>query len=97
MKALGGVLGILQRPPDEFLQGRRSFEAQISSTAGVHATLTAEVILEGFDKSIEQLIRERNEARKRKDFAEADRIRKLLLDNGIVLEDRGPETTWRRA
>ena len=35
-------------------------------------------------------------ARKRKDFAEADRIRKELLDKGIVLEDKGGKTSWRR-
>ncbi|HEY5900590.1 MAG TPA: cysteine--tRNA ligase [Burkholderiales bacterium] len=46
--------------------------------------------------AIEQLIVQRNDARKRKDFAEADRIRKALLDQGIVLEDKAGITTWRR-
>jgi cysteinyl-tRNA synthetase len=45
---------------------------------------------------IERLIAERAEARRRKDFADADRIRDLLAANGIVIQD-GPEgTTWRR-
>jgi cysteinyl-tRNA synthetase len=41
-------------------------------------------------------IAEREAARQRKDYAAADRIRKELLDNGIVLEDQGGKTTWRR-
>ncbi len=45
---------------------------------------------------IENFIVARTEARKNKDFAESDRIRDLLLEQGIALED-GPEgTIWRR-
>jgi cysteinyl-tRNA synthetase len=36
-------------------------------------------------------------ARKRRDYAAADRIREELLEKGIVLEDKGGKTTWRRA
>jgi cysteinyl-tRNA synthetase len=35
-------------------------------------------------------------ARKAKDYAAADRIRKELLAAGIALEDKGGRTTWRR-
>ncbi|HET7922056.1 MAG TPA: cysteine--tRNA ligase [Gammaproteobacteria bacterium] len=45
---------------------------------------------------IEALIGQRNAARQRKDWAEADRIRKRLADEGIVLEDKAGETIWRR-
>jgi cysteinyl-tRNA synthetase len=46
---------------------------------------------------IEDLIERRKEARKSKNFAEADRIRKELTDMGIVLEDGPGGTTWKRA
>jgi cysteinyl-tRNA synthetase len=41
-------------------------------------------------------IAEREEARRRKDYPAADRIRKELLSRGITLEDKGGKTTWRR-
>ena len=74
LKSLSGVLGLLQRNPDEFLQG---------------------AVSQAFD--IEALIQARLTAKKNKNFAEADAIRKQLADAGIVLEDTPQGTTWRRA
>jgi cysteinyl-tRNA synthetase len=45
---------------------------------------------------IERLIEERHAAKKQRDFATADRIRKDLLDRGIVLEDTPSGTKWKR-
>ncbi|HPN66592.1 MAG TPA: cysteine--tRNA ligase, partial [Candidatus Omnitrophota bacterium] len=42
------------------------------------------------------LVDARIEAKKRKDFAEADRIRKELGAKGIILEDDKDKTYWRR-
>ena len=46
---------------------------------------------------IDRMVAERVAAKKAKNFAEADRIRKELLEAGIVLEDTKDGTSWRRA
>ncbi len=46
---------------------------------------------------IEQMIQQRAEAKKARDFARADAIRKQLADEGITLEDTPKGTTWRRS
>ncbi|MEP6146186.1 MAG: DALR domain-containing protein, partial [Nisaea sp.] len=48
------------------------------------------------DDEIEALVARRIEARKAKDFAEADRVRDQLAEAGIVLEDGAGGTAWRR-
>jgi cysteinyl-tRNA synthetase len=78
LKALGGILGLLQRDPNRFLQGTDSTKRVLGP------------------EHIDELIKRRAEARGRKDFKEADRIRQELLNDGIVLEDKAGITTWRR-
>ncbi len=48
------------------------------------------------DEAIEKLIAARNQARAEKRWMEADRIRDELKEKGIILEDRGGVTSWRR-
>ena len=36
-----------------------------------------------------------DKARENKDYAESDRIRKELQDNGIVLENKDGKTIWK--
>ena len=45
---------------------------------------------------IERLIEERQEARKNKDYAKADKIRDDLLKKGIILEDTREGVRWKR-
>ena len=49
------------------------------------------------DEEIDQLIEERNQARKDKNFARSDEIRDLLKEQGIILEDTPQGVRWRRA
>ena len=79
LKALAGVLGLLERDPRQFLQGDGAVD-------------------EGEEKWIESQIQARIDAKKAKNFAEADKIRSELLEKGIVLEDKpGGLTEWRRS
>jgi cysteinyl-tRNA synthetase len=48
------------------------------------------------DKVMQLMIELRNEARKSKNFALADRIRDGLKERGITLEDRADGTGWRK-
>jgi len=48
------------------------------------------------DEQVQSLVDQRLAARKAKDFAEADRLRKELTDNGVLIEDGAGGTTWRR-
>ena len=52
---------------------------------------------ESLDSEIEALIEARQEARKNKNWAEADRIRDELKAQGIVLEDTPQGVKWHRA
>ncbi len=80
LKGLGGVLGILQRDPQAFLQGAPCDGEEMSAA------------------QVEQAIAARLDAKKAKNFSEADRIRADLLAAGIILEDKpSGQTEWRRA
>jgi cysteinyl-tRNA synthetase len=48
------------------------------------------------EAEVEQLIQQRAEAKKNRDFATADRIRDELKSQGILLEDGPGGTSWRR-
>ena len=44
---------------------------------------------------IHKKIKDRNEARKQEDYKLADKIRKELEDNGVIIEDKQEKTTWK--
>ena len=49
------------------------------------------------EAQIEDFIQQRQDAKKAKNFSQADQIRQDLLDLGVVLEDTRQGTIWRRA
>ena len=49
------------------------------------------------DEDIEQAIERRNKARQEKDFELSDKIRDDLLKEGIILEDKGTKTIWKKS
>lgn len=52
---------------------------------------------DSLDAEVEELIAQRQEARKNKDFAKADEIRDKLLAMGIILKDTREGVKWERA
>src|SRR2546422_1917842 len=54
------------------------------------------LVLDKVAEEIEMLVRQRNEARRNRNFALSDQIRQQLLDRGVVIEDTREGTRWRR-
>ncbi len=73
LRKLGRILGLLERPAEDFLRADLSMDVA----------------------DIEMLIVERNLARANKDWARSDEIRDQLAEQGILLEDKAGETSWR--
>lgn len=86
MRQLGGVLGLLQTDPNTYLQTPSRYQRGVPTDT---ASLSAE--------QIDTHIQARSAAKIARDFAEADRIRDLLHEHGVELEDKaGGVTQWRR-
>ncbi|MGJ4788409.1 cysteine--tRNA ligase [Leptospira koniambonensis] len=66
---------------------------KIDSILGV---LSFERKVEVLDSEIDELVRQRQEARKNKNFAESDRLRDKLNELGIIIEDTKEGLRWKR-
>jgi cysteinyl-tRNA synthetase len=78
----------------EFAKGLFSLLQKLSDTVlGIRVVRREEIL----DSEIEALIAERQAARKAKNFARADEIRKELADRGIILKDTRQGVEWTRA
>jgi cysteinyl-tRNA synthetase len=78
LTSLGYVLNLLQADPGETMATLRQKPAELAISP----------------EEIEALIVQRTEARKNKDWAQADKIRDQLIAMGILLEDT-PGTVWK--
>jgi cysteinyl-tRNA synthetase len=92
---LGGILGLLQNDPESVSQDQGASVVVPSAKIGV-ATFAPEITVAISKEQVETLIAERTAARQAKNWAEADRIRTVLQEAGIVLEDTPKGTIWRR-
>jgi cysteinyl-tRNA synthetase len=81
LRALGAVLGLLQQNPEQYFKNVRIKRPE------VHLS----------DERVNELVNERSAAKAAKDFKTADRIREELQLFGVLLEDRGGVTEWKRA
>ncbi|MGD9083017.1 MAG: cysteine--tRNA ligase, partial [Desulfobacterales bacterium] len=77
---IGGILGILGEHPKVYFEKKQTRILEQKS-------IDPEVI--------DQMIKERDEARKSKSWEKADQIRNRLADMNIVLEDRAEGTIWK--
>jgi cysteinyl-tRNA synthetase len=80
LKALGGILKILDCDPVEFMQGSIINNDPQSFS----------------NSEIEAMISKRSAAKNNNNFVEADEIRARLLTSGIILEDSRNGTSWRK-
>jgi cysteinyl-tRNA synthetase len=80
LKSLAGILGLLGRDPEQFMQAGLANAAEGGFSA----------------EQIDALIAERLAARKAKDFKRSDAIRDELKAAGVILEDGPQGTLWRR-
>ncbi|OGP51355.1 MAG: cysteine--tRNA ligase [Deltaproteobacteria bacterium RBG_13_43_22] len=80
LKQYGQLLGILTRPPQDFLDQEKT---RLLNKKGLSA------------ETIERLIAERNQARKEKDWARADGLRERLVEMNILLKDSPRGTIWQ--
>ena len=91
LKALAGIIGLLQGDPNDFLQGKTKYHFELITD---EARITDSIPLT--NAAIDALIAQRKQARADKNWAESDRIRDVLNAENIILEDGAGGTTWRR-
>jgi cysteinyl-tRNA synthetase len=98
--ALGRLFDLVRETNAALDAGRAGAEdaAQVRETLAMFERITGLRTgeLEMLDEEIEALIRKRAEARGRRDFAEADRIREALGARGILLEDTPQGVRFKR-
>ncbi|MFP3154591.1 cysteine--tRNA ligase [Lachnospiraceae bacterium ZAX-1] len=75
----------------DFLQELCTRFVALCDILGIQAERKTQILSE----EIENLIQQRQDARKEKNFARADEIRTILLEQGIILEDTREGVKWK--
>ena len=101
-QALAAVFGLIKEGNIALTEGALEEENRseilqwfevVEQRLGIVPTVEALVQV---DEKVGSLIAQRNEARRNRDFAKADRIRQQLLDLDVIIEDTREGTKWRR-
>lgn len=77
----------------EFLNALIGDIVELSDVLGLIVVKEEEIL----DEEIDNLIADRQQARKDRNFARADEIRDLLISKGIILEDTREGVRWKRS
>ena len=83
LRSLASVLGLLAKPPEQAVQS--GLRGSDQTGAGLS------------DADIDTMVARRTEAKKARQFAQADQLRAELLARGVILEDSATGTRWRRS
>jgi cysteinyl-tRNA synthetase len=97
LRYLAGVLGLGGQDPEAWfkLRGTASRLAGPVTVAGEEGAVKAGASLT--DEEVQKLVDARAAARAAKNFPESDRLRDVLLEAGVIVEDKpGGKATWRR-
>ncbi|MBF0243032.1 MAG: cysteine--tRNA ligase, partial [Desulfamplus sp.] len=80
IQKMGSIIGVVSQSPQSYFKAKKD----------------AAILSSSIDpEMVDQLVVERTEARKSKNFARADEIRKELDSMNIILEDGANGTTWK--
>ena len=97
------AVAVLHDLANHVFLGKMEFAAQLRNLGAVLGLLQQDPVTYLQGKSapeetdwVQARIEERQAARQRRDFLAADLIRQELLEKGIVLEDAGAQTSWRK-
>jgi cysteinyl-tRNA synthetase len=102
-EALGVIFDYLRKVNDMIRrdevnkEGARKLLSLFSEYEGIFGVKFIKIREESLTQKQEELIKEREKARKEKDWGRSDEIRDLLRAQGIILEDKKSGTVWKRA
>jgi len=88
------VFDVIEDRDEEPTRRAVAWAEQAGRQADVAPELRARMSLS--DEEIEKLVAERTQAKKQRNFARADQIRKELLEKGVAIEDSKEGARWKR-